>query len=85
MAPSAHAGKLPSGRQVASKGSSHADIEKMLAKLRVEPLPCTWYLHVSRYVINGSHSMNPAFRHDYGDFLIIVTCKVQRVVFMSKF
>lgn len=35
-APSPHAGKLPSALlQVASKGSSHEDIEKMLAKLRV--------------------------------------------------
>lgn len=33
-APSAHTGKLPSGHQVASKGSTDADIEEMLAKLR---------------------------------------------------
>jgi len=33
-APSAHTDKLPSGQQVASKGSTDADIEEMLAKLR---------------------------------------------------
>lgn len=33
-APSAHAGKLPTGQRVTTKGSSDAEIEEMLAKLR---------------------------------------------------
>lgn len=35
-------------------------------------------------IINRSHSMNPTFRHDNVVFLI-VTCKVHRVIVVSKF